>query len=325
MTVSIVKTMNAARVWLSYFSASFTDNPSIPGMPPSISIELTNNCNLKCPECASGSGMMKRERGFMDTELYKKIMSELKPYLYYINLYFQGEPMLHPHFFSFPDYSDTIFTVVSTNGHFLTVENSEKLVKSGLKKLIVSLDGMDQDTYSAYRKNGDFSRVTEGIMNVSEAIRKMNSPLKLEIQYLVNKFNERHVAQAKSFAGQVRATFRLKSMQVLDGHDSGNWMPAAGKFRRYREENGEFRVKNSMPDRCMRLWFNPVITWDGKVVPCCFDKDAEYVMGDITRDSFRSIWNGKDFKDFRRQVLTGRKEIGICRNCTSGINLEIKC
>ena len=80
----------------------------------------------------------------MDIGLFKKVMNELAPYLYNVNLYFQGEPMLHPRFFSFLGNWKNSQTVVSTNGHFLSIENSEKIVRSGLNKLIISLDGMDQ-------------------------------------------------------------------------------------------------------------------------------------------------------------------------------------
>ncbi len=164
-------------------------------MPAAIGIELTNHCNLHCPECSSGSGQMKRERGFMDIELFKKIISELKPYLYNINLYFQGEPMLHPGFSHFSGTSGNIRTVVSTNGHFLSEENCEKIVRSGLSKLIISLDGIDQDTYSAYRINGNFETVIDGIKNISDARKRYNSSLKIEIQFLVNKFNEHQIPQ----------------------------------------------------------------------------------------------------------------------------------
>jgi radical SAM protein with 4Fe4S-binding SPASM domain len=74
-----------------------------------------------------------------------------------------------------------------------------------------------------------------------------------------------------------------------------------------------------MPSRCLRLWLNPIVTWDGKVLPCCFDKDVEFVMGDLNNESFRSIWNGRDYLEFRRKILTGRDKIEICRNCTSGM------
>jgi len=315
--------VNAIRAAYSFMTATTMQNLSAAGMPLSVSVELTNHCNLNCPECASGSGLMKRERGFMDIELYKSVVSELGRYLYYLNLYFQGEPMLHPQFFSFPGLADGIYTVVSTNGHFLSVENSGKLAESGLKKLIVSLDGMDQDIYSTYRKNGDFEKVKSGIRNIAEAIRTKHSPLRLEIQFLVNRFNEHQIPQARRFAAETGASIRLKSMQVNDTKDAVKWMPANRKFRRYEEEDGEFRIKSRLPDRCLRLWFNPVITWNGKVIPCCFDKDAEFVMGDLNRDSFRTIWNGPAYKEFRKQVLTGRRKIGICRNCTSGINLKI--
>jgi len=113
----------------------------------------------------------------------------MDPFLYNINLYFQGEPMMHPDFFSFLDHSGISTTTVSTNGHFLTEENSEKLISSGLKKLIVSLDGMDQKVYSEYRRKGDFNKVVAGIKNVLAAKTRFRSSLKLEIQFLVNRYN----------------------------------------------------------------------------------------------------------------------------------------
>ena len=84
-------------------------------------------------------------------------------------------------------------------------------------------------------------------------------------------------------------------------------------------KDGIYALKNSFNNSCLRLWMNPVITWDGKVVPCCFDKDAEHIMGDLNEKSFREIWHGEKFKAFRSSVLKGRQKIEICRNCTSGI------
>ena len=83
-------------------------------------------------------------------------------------------------------------------------------------------------------------------------------------------------------------------------------------------------IRSSLPDRCARLWFNPVITWDGKVLPCCFDKDADHIMGDLNQESFRDIWNGAKYRLFRRILLSDRSSIEICRNCTSGLK-GVKC
>jgi radical SAM protein with 4Fe4S-binding SPASM domain len=325
MARKLVKTTNALLSGSSYLVSSLTGNPSIKGMPVSISFELTNQCNLKCPECISGSDLMKRKRGFMDFGLYKKAILELRPFLYYINLYFQGEPMMHPQFFAFPELTDGINTVVSTNGHFLTAENSERLAKSGLTKLIVSLDGMDQEIYSRYRQKGELGKVISGIRNVAAARDKVHSPLKMELQFLVNRYNEHQIPEAAGFAKEVGARLKLKSMQVISHNDIETWMPEGRKLRRYEEINGKIAIKNSMPDRCPRLWFNPVITWDGLVIPCCFDKNAEFVMGDLKTESFRTIWNNGRYKEFRKHVFGGRKSIGICRNCTSGMKRGIKC
>jgi len=319
MNQSLTKPVNVLLAGYSYLRSSLLGTPGISGMPLSIGAELTNNCNLLCPECSAGSGMMLRERGFMDLDLFGKIIDELRPYLYNINLYFQGEPMLHPQFFSFLSNCTGLHTIVSTNGHFLSEENAEKTVKSGLSKLIISLDGIDQDTYSSYRVKGSIDKVLAGIQNITAAKKKYKSSLKIEIQFLVNKLNEFQIPQVKHFAKMVRASLKLKSMQIIHKENILSWLPGKRKFSRYHLKNGEYVLKNSLPNRCARLWFNPVITWDGKVIPCCFDKDAEYVMGDLKTDSFIDIWNGPKYQIFRKSILSGRHMIVICRNCTSGI------
>jgi len=319
MIESLIKPANLLKAGYSYITGSVTGKAVIKGMPVSINTELTNNCNLQCPNCYSGSGLMARKRGYMDIDLFKKVMKELSPYLYFVNLYFQGEPMLHPLFFSFVNNCLNTQSIVSTNGHYLSEENSEKLISSGLNKLIISLDGIDQKTYSTYRVNGNVNSVIDGIKNVAIAKKKNNSSLKIEIQFLVNSFNENQIPQIRQLAKSVHASIGLKSMQILDKEDIGSWQPSARRFRRYKIKEGEYVLKSSLPDRCARLWFNPVITWDGKVVPCCFDKNAEYVMGDLNNDSFRDIWDGPKYRMFRKSILSGRYMIEMCRNCTSGL------
>jgi len=315
----LIKPANFILAVYSYLRSSYSGNPTVAGMPVFIGVELTNNCNLQCPECSSGSGQMQRERGFMDIEVFNKIITELGPYVFNINLYFQGEPMLHPSFFSFLEKARSIHTIVSTNGHFLSVENAEKIVKSGLSQLIISLDGIDQESYSAYRVDGCVNTVIEGIKNISDAIEKFNSSLKVKIQFLVHRLNEHQIPQIREFAKKLKVRLRLKSMQIINNEDFVKWLPLNERFRRYKLINGEYVLKNSLPDRCVRLWLNPVVTWNGKVIPCCFDKDAEHVMGDLNNDSFREIWDGPRYRIFRKNILSERHTIEICRNCTSGL------
>jgi radical SAM protein with 4Fe4S-binding SPASM domain len=312
--------VNLFRAFFSYFASSVTGRVQGSWMPLFAGVELTNCCNLNCPECVTGSGQMTRPKGFMPEDLFDKFLKETGPFLYNINLYFQGEPMMHPGFFTFLEKTVKYHTIVSTNGHFLTLESAEKIAKSGVNTLVVSLDGLNQEVYSSYRKNGDIEKVLGGIRFVSSAIKRNSSSVKLEIQFLVNRLNESQIPDMRKFAKDVNAKLTLKSMQILSGERITGWLPSGERFRRYIYENGRAVLKGKQKNRCLRTWINPVITWDGKVIPCCFDKNADHIFGDLTRNSFREIWSGEKAVQFRQSLLDDRSKTGICRNCTTGLS-----
>lgn len=319
MTAFLKRASNIIKAGYSFAVSSFSGEVKGKWMPVNISVELTSACNLKCPECHTGSGKITRPPGFMEKGLFEEIFKELGDYVVYANLYFRGEPLLHPELFEFLEVTRGINTTISTNGHFITEEIAGKLSHSGLKKIIISLDGMDQETYSRYRVNGDLQSVMNGIRNLSVAVRNSGTGMKTEVQFLVNRYNEGQIADAERFVSGSGADFKLKSMQIINTGRISEWLPEKRKFSRYELVKGRYEIKSSLPGRCLRLWIHPVITWDGNVIPCCFDKNAEYIMGNLNDSSFREIWNGNKFREFRISVLRNRKSIDICRNCTSGL------
>ena len=66
------------------------------------------------------------------------------------------------------------------------------------------------------------------------------------------------------------------------------------------------------------MWHSTVVTWDGLIVPCCFDKDARHQFGNLNEDSFNKIWKNDSYNSFRRALLNSRRGIDICQNCTEG-------
>ena len=67
------------------------------------------------------------------------------------------------------------------------------------------------------------------------------------------------------------------------------------------------------------MWHSCVITWDGKIVPCCFDKDAHHVLGKIGEEKFSTIWKSKNYNIFRKSVMMSRQNHEMCSNCSEGL------
>jgi len=293
-------------------------------MPFSLSVELTNLCNLHCPCCATGANMLKRPRGFMDLHTAEKIAASLEKYSLAANLYFQGEPMLHPEFFEIAERLRCFRGVISTNGHLLSEENCKKLAVSGLGKIIVSYDGVTPEAYSAYRQGGDHSKVTEGIKCLSQQLNNKKKAPGLELLFLYGRHNYHELKKAEKFAASVNASFKVKSMQVPDFSDIEKWIPEESRLSRYVKVDGIYRQKKGPERGCMRAWTTAVITWDGSVVPCCYDKDAVHSYGNINEESFNEIWNGESRRTFISNVIRMRDSNDICKSCPQGLKLFFK-
>ncbi|MBE7441540.1 MAG: SPASM domain-containing protein [Flavobacteriales bacterium] len=315
--------INVLKIYWSYFWSKLSKNGTITGLPLSITIEPTTACNLGCPECPSGLKQFTRAEGNLKTDFYKKIIDEVKHHAFYLNFYFQGEPYINPNFLEMVSYANTkkIYTATSTNAHFLTTQKAEETVKSGLSRLTISIDGTTQETYESYRKGGDLNKVLEGAKNIIEAKKKLNSKTPYVIfQFLVVQPNEHQLEDAKKLSTQIGVDeIRFKTAQVYDYKNGNPLIPTIEKYARYKKQtDGTYKLKNKMPNECWRMWSSCVITWDGKIVPCCFDKDAKHQLGDLKTHSLKQIWQNTDYVKFRKQLLLNRSAIDICQNCTEG-------
>ena len=318
------KIWNIAVVFASYHFSKILKKPRHRGMPFSLSVEPTTSCNLRCPECPSGLRSFTRPTGMMDLDTFKAVIEQVQDSLVYLTLYFQGEPYLNPHFFDFVQFASKkkIYTATSTNAHFLTDENAEKTVRSGLDRLIISIDGMTQETYQSYRIGGKLHKVIEGTRRVTAWKKKLNTQKPQVIfQFLVVKPNEHEVPQVKELAKELSVgQVHFKTAQIYDYENGSPLIPDNEKYSRYRKlADGKYAIKNQLDNHCWRMWHAAVITWDATVIPCCFDKDAQHAMGNLKVDGFKEIWNNAKYRKFRDQLMKGRKEIDICKNCTEGM------
>jgi radical SAM protein with 4Fe4S-binding SPASM domain len=317
------KMRNAWRVWRSFRKSRSNGYPVMEGLPIGMSFEPTTACNLRCPECPSGLRSFTRPTGNLKQDLFKQVIDQVYRELVFLTFYFQGEPFINPDFLRMVEYAHNkgIYTATSTNAHFITPEVAERTVRSGLSRLIISIDGTDQKTYSSYRQEGELQKVLDGARNIVEWKRRLNSRTPHVIfQFLVVKPNEHQISEVRQLATDVGVDeLRLKSAQVYEPRDNHPLIPTIDKYSRYeRTAQGEWRVKNALSDECWKMWHSCVVTWDGKVVPCCFDKDAQHVMGSLRSDSFQSLWNSKLYNDFRGQLLSDRTQVEMCRNCSEG-------
>ncbi len=319
--------INILLVFFSYVFSTILKKPMVWGKPITFSIEPTNRCNLKCPECPSGLGELTRNLGLLSIDNFKLIINQIKDTCFYIQLFFQGEPYINKHLSEMITYAreNKVYTSISTNGLLLSDTKIVEILKNPPDKLIFSIDGLDEESYQKYRVGGKFADAEKALKTLitKRNDKKQKLPF-VELQFIAMKQNENQISDVFEFGNKLGVNkVVIKTMQLSSYENALEFMPENKKYSRYFIENNQLKIKSKLKNECFALWRTSVITWDGDVAVCCFDKDASFNLGNVFKTNFNEIWTNENYTNFRKRILSNRRSVPMCTNCTEGLRINI--
>ena len=304
MINAVKRTLHSLKCF-SYYNWKITD---VPYPPRYLQIETTSHCNLKCPMCFHSFKAKKRVDGYMSLALYRKIIDEVKDYIFRVSLHHRGEPLLHSQLGTMIKMASErgVKTNIHTNATLLTKKKSEELLESGLDEMHFSFDGEDKNTFEKMRRPANYERTLENIVNFLKLKKKYKtSKPRVEIQVL-----KPYTSIRESNKG-LRHIFRGLPVDVFS---TGILFNSGGDFK--KEIETKIVTPRSSYAPCNTIWSDAVIDWDGKVPACCRDYDNDYVLGNVKDAPFLEIWNNEKMRDLRKRLIERRyKEIDLCRDC----------
>lgn len=305
-----------------------TGSNKIIGRPMNVTIEPTNFCNLRCPVCETGAGILGRKQGHMSFEDFKTIVDKIAPYTNTLMFYFMGEPFLNKNSYDMIRYAKNQgirFITTCTNGDLV---DPAKLVDCGLDEVNFQMGGTTQETHQIYRINSQLPKV---LTNLKETILLRNekkSPLKIQAGFILMKHNEHQVADFKKSMTE----YGVDSAVVIDpcvrtieeGHqylpqNLEHWFYDPEAFQR-----GVLRPRFYPPNECPWIYYAMNVHVTGNVVPCCRDALGQNVVGNLLTQSLDEVWNGPAYRTFRDKLHKDQGQIEICRLCSSYAPSPIK-
>lgn len=328
MNVALTKSraLNALRCYCNY-ALSLLGLVRITHKPTFISVEPAAVCQLRCPECPVGMrgyGIPVTGYGTMPMEVWHRVLAEIRDTAFVVQFYFQGEPLLNKELPAMiaEAHNAGLYTIVSTNAQAMTPKMAEELAAAGLNRIIISMDGLTEETYSAYRVGGSVEKCKEAIAWLRKAKRVTGYRLPvtgyrlpvIELQCLRLKSNEQEWASLRRMykeLGADRLTF--KTAQLHDYSDGHPLMPTNRRYSRYEQtDNGHYRRKQ-LRQKCLRVWSGVVVTTNGEVLPCCYDKAHAYAYGNIMDTPLAELFANAKALAFRRAAL--KEQPDICKEC----------
>jgi len=297
--------------------------------PCRLMIDTCNACVLKCPLCPTGKGEKGRTKAVMGFDDFRRVIDEVKDYLYEVDLYNWGEPLLNKDIFRMIEYAHKcdIKTKISTNLNYFPKDYEKRIVSSGLDSLMMSIDGASQETYQVYRKGGDFRKVIGNIRKIVAEKKRQGSRKPLLIwQFIVMKHNEHELPKVKRMIKElgvdilkVEAVRSDMGKEIFESDQqkiekSREWLPKDEKLSRFNYKNRQKKVRKRS---CIFLWSMPVVNSNGSVSPCCSVYPEKFDFGNAFRDGLLKVWNNRFYTSSRR-IVSGKemKMFTVCAYCT---------
>jgi radical SAM protein with 4Fe4S-binding SPASM domain len=207
-----------------------------------------------------------------------------------------------------------LYTIVSTNAQAMTPETAEALVRAGLSRIIVSMDGLTDESYGAYRIGGSVDKCRQALRWLREAKERTGGRTLIELQCLRLKTNEHEWAAFKKQYRQMGADrLVFKTAQLYDYAEGHPLMPSEGRYSRYAKgADGRYHRKRRGKG-CLRVWSGVVVTTSGEVLPCCYDKAHTHAYGNIKESSMAELFTNEKAMAFRRAAMN--EQPAICKEC----------
>ncbi|MDN5356536.1 MAG: hypothetical protein PWQ43_1480 [Rikenellaceae bacterium] len=314
-TIYISRLVNLILYAYSYLFSKIFQKVKVYNLPLALHIETSSICNLGCLFCDRGQGSISRPKDLMTLKDFQQITTKIPKSIYWITLYFQGEPLLDKTIIEKIKYLrvNNYFVEISTNAQNITKEMATALVESGLNRIIISMDGISQKTYEKYRINGNITKVFEAINNLLDAKKNYNKKNpKIIIQYIVFKHNEDEIDIFKKMMKKLDVNIRIKNAQLKD--DAIDYLPNNKKYRRYKINNDKLQLNKSLPKPCYRLWKEIIFLQNGQIAICCHDKNGKLLNETWHNKTIKQIWNSQELNAIRQKTLIG-DNLEICKNC----------
>ena len=294
-------------------------------LPLFVSVEPANVCQLRCPECPVGQGERIKVKGerTMSMAVFRRVLEEVRETAWVMQFYFQGEPLLNQ---DLPQmireaHEAGLYTIVSTNAQAMTQELAERIVLSGLDRIIISMDGLTDASYNAYRVGGSLEQCKQALKWLREAKQHqtISNNLKqsqtiIELQVLRLKSNEHEWTQfEREYKALGADKLVFKTAQLYDYADGHPLMPTEPRYSRYIQGADGRYHRRALRKGCFRVWSGAVITTDGTVLPCCYDKGHEHAYGNIMTTPLRELYHNDSARAFRRAAF--EQQPAICQEC----------
>jgi spiro-SPASM protein len=280
-------------------------------LPPMITLDVTNVCNLHCIHCPYPAIEAKSDFkvAHFPWEYFEKLVQELsehdQPCL--LRLVGDGEPMLHPRLIEMVQLAKARTSCVvnlTTNGTFLSDEKIDKLLEAKIDLIDVSLDAVSKPVYEAIRKKSSYEHVMRNMFALLERRIQKSSVTKVMVSFIRQSENE---AEAELFE---------RYWQPLVDHVMIRELHSA--LGRVKQEESATRAQVYQIERypCPHLWKRLVIDSRGRIKFCATDWGDETMIGNIGERSLKSLWRGEQLNRLRRQHLDNRIEEGsACKKC----------
>ncbi|MCX6791672.1 MAG: radical SAM/SPASM domain-containing protein [Candidatus Gottesmanbacteria bacterium] len=316
--------------------------------PLQVNLEFSNFCNLQCAFCINKEPFF-RTKGFASGTLIDTLISQL-PKTTIVVICGTGEPMAHPKFSHYISLLSKHFTqlYLITNGHFLSERTINQILHSNICKLTVSLDYFNPAKYKQ-EKNGDGTRAihnVELLLHMRKQVKK-NKLQTIQINMLAQHNNEQDIIDAINYFSPLLGpndyiySRNIKTLGGLvhvkkRGH-SYTWT-MLDQFKEqikndvdishYRTENWikYLGLKQSLSKRlvCRHPFIYCVVLYDGRVAACCVDFNGSLIMGDLTKQTMKEIWNGPTYQSFRTDMRAiNLKKYPICVHCEEWYKYKI--